>query len=47
MKFRDIDPVERPLPVRPVCHYTMGGIDVDIDGATSSGGSGPQERRRA
>ncbi len=38
MKFRGIDPVEKPLPVKPVCHYTMGGIDVDIDGATSIGG---------
>jgi succinate dehydrogenase flavoprotein subunit len=35
MKFRGIDPVERPLPVRPVCHYMMGGLDVDLDGATS------------
>src|SRR5579864_4621390 len=34
MKFRGIDPVEQPLPVRPVCHYMMGGLDVDIDGAT-------------
>jgi len=34
MKFNNTDPVEKPLPVRPVCHYTMGGIDVDIDGAT-------------
>ena len=35
MKFRGIDPVEEPLPVRPVCHYMMGGLDVDIDGRTS------------
>ncbi|HEV2390462.1 MAG TPA: succinate dehydrogenase/fumarate reductase flavoprotein subunit [Nitrososphaerales archaeon] len=35
MKFRGIDPVEVPLPVRPVCHYMMGGLDVDIDGATN------------
>jgi succinate dehydrogenase / fumarate reductase, flavoprotein subunit len=35
MKFRGIDPVERPLPVRPVCHYMMGGLDVDLDVATS------------
>jgi succinate dehydrogenase / fumarate reductase flavoprotein subunit len=35
MKFRGLDPVEVPLPVRPVCHYMMGGLDVDIDGATS------------
>ncbi len=34
MKFTGIDPVERPLPVRPVCHYMMGGLDVDMDGAT-------------
>ncbi|MDG7005416.1 MAG: FAD-binding protein [Nitrososphaerota archaeon] len=34
MKFRGIDPVEEPLPVRPVCHYMMGGLDVDIDGFT-------------
>jgi len=34
IKFRGIDPVEKPLPVRPVCHYVMGGIDTDIDGAT-------------
>ncbi len=34
MKFTGIDPIERPLPVRPVCHYMMGGLDVDLDGAT-------------
>ncbi|MDG6909742.1 MAG: succinate dehydrogenase/fumarate reductase flavoprotein subunit [Nitrososphaerota archaeon] len=34
IKFRGIDPVEQPIPVRPVCHYVMGGIDTDIDGAT-------------
>jgi len=34
IKFRGIDPVEKPLPVRPVCHYVMGGIDTDIDGST-------------
>ena len=38
IKFRGIDPVESPLPVRPVCHYVMGGIDVDIDGATKMKG---------
>jgi len=26
IKFKGIDPIEEPLPVRPVCHYTMGGI---------------------
>jgi succinate dehydrogenase / fumarate reductase, flavoprotein subunit len=34
MKFGGIDPVEAPLPVYPACHYMMGGVDVDIDGAT-------------
>lgn len=34
MKFRGIDPIEKPLPVRPVCHYVMGGIDTNIDGET-------------
>jgi fumarate reductase flavoprotein subunit len=29
-----IDPVFEPIPVRPVVHYMMGGIDTDIDGAT-------------
>ncbi len=32
MKYLGIDIVERPLPVRPVQHYTMGGIHCDIDG---------------
>ncbi len=30
-----VDPVYQPIPVRPVVHYTMGGIDCDIDAATS------------
>jgi succinate dehydrogenase / fumarate reductase flavoprotein subunit len=34
LKFRGMDPIEKPLPVRPVCHYVMGGIDTNIDGAT-------------
>ncbi len=34
IKFRGIDPIEKPLPVRPVCHYVMGGIDTNISGAT-------------
>jgi len=33
-----IDPVDAPIPVRPVVHYTMGGIDTDINGATRVGG---------
>ncbi len=34
IKYRGIDPIEEPIPVRPVAHYLMGGIHVDIDGKT-------------
>lgn len=34
-KYAGIDPVYEPIPVRPVIHYCMGGIDTDNDGATS------------
>jgi fumarate reductase flavoprotein subunit len=30
-----VDPVHEMIPVRPVVHYTMGGIHTDIDTATS------------
>ena len=33
-----VDPVHAPIPVRPVVHYTMGGIDTDIDAKTSLDG---------
>jgi succinate dehydrogenase flavoprotein subunit len=33
-KFVGIDPVNEPIPVRPVVHYMMGGIDTDIAGRT-------------
>ena len=29
-----VDPVYEPIPVRPVVHYMMGGIDTDGQGAT-------------
>jgi fumarate reductase flavoprotein subunit len=32
--YAGVDPVHEPIPVRPVVHYTMGGIHTDIDGAT-------------
>jgi fumarate reductase flavoprotein subunit len=32
--YAGIDPVYEPIPVRPVVHYCMGGIDTDINGAT-------------
>ena len=34
MKFVGIDPITKPIPIRPVAHYSMGGIETDIDGAT-------------
>jgi fumarate reductase flavoprotein subunit len=35
VRYVGIDPVNDPIPVRTVVHYMMGGIDTDIDGATS------------
>lgn len=35
MKFVGLDPIVAPIPVRPVAHYTMGGIEADINGATA------------
>ncbi|MCR9097668.1 MAG: FAD-binding protein [bacterium] len=29
-----VDPVHEPIPIRPVVHYMMGGVDTDINGAT-------------
>ncbi|MEK6956337.1 MAG: FAD-binding protein, partial [Thermoproteota archaeon] len=34
LKFSGIDPANEPIDVRPVCHYMMGGIHTNIDGAT-------------
>jgi fumarate reductase flavoprotein subunit len=32
--YENIDPVTQMIPVRPVVHYMMGGVDTDINGAT-------------
>jgi fumarate reductase flavoprotein subunit len=34
VRYVGIDPAREPIPVRPVVHYMMGGIDTDTDGAT-------------
>ncbi len=33
MKFIGSDPCDEPIPIRPVAHYSMGGVHTDIDGA--------------
>jgi succinate dehydrogenase / fumarate reductase flavoprotein subunit len=33
--FLGVDPIKQPIPIHPVMHYTMGGIDTNFDGATS------------
>ena len=33
IKFSNTDPAQEPIDVRPVCHYMMGGIHTNIDGA--------------
>ena len=32
--FAGVDPIEKPIPIQPAQHYSMGGIDTDIKGAT-------------
>jgi fumarate reductase flavoprotein subunit len=36
--YENVDPVRELIPVRPVVHYMMGGVDTDIDGATKLAG---------
>jgi fumarate reductase flavoprotein subunit len=36
--YLGVDPVTDPVPVRPVVHYMMGGIDTDIRAATPLAG---------
>ncbi|MDH4198888.1 MAG: FAD-dependent oxidoreductase [Spirochaetia bacterium] len=33
--FEGVDPIDEPIPIRPTAHYSMGGIDADINGATA------------
>ena len=34
IQFNDLDPIKEPIPCRPVAHYSMGGIETNIKGAT-------------
>lgn len=34
IKFSGVDPAEEMLDIRPVCHYMMGGLHTDAEGAT-------------
>ena len=34
MKILGIDPVDDVIPIKPVAHFTMGGVHTDIKGAT-------------
>ncbi len=38
MKFLGLDPITELIPIRPVAHYSMGGIEADIDGKTKMKG---------
>lgn len=38
IKYAGVDPIHEPIPVRPVAHYPMGGVKVDINGATEAKG---------
>ena len=40
IKFSGVDIIDQPIEIRPVCHYMMGGIHTDIDGATQMKDSG-------
>lgn len=33
--FEGVDPVKEPVPVKPVAHYSMGGVKTDCNGATN------------
>lgn len=38
MYFAGVDPVASPIPVRPTVHYTMGGINIDVNCRTRVAG---------
>ena len=34
IEFAGIDPIDEPIPIQPGQHYSMGGIDADVNGQT-------------
>jgi succinate dehydrogenase / fumarate reductase, flavoprotein subunit len=38
IKFSGVDIIREPIQIRPVCHYMMGGIHTNIEGATEMSG---------
>jgi fumarate reductase flavoprotein subunit len=34
LTYAGVDPAQQPLPIRPVVHYMMGGVDTNVTGAT-------------
>ncbi|MDP3046101.1 MAG: FAD-binding protein [Chloroflexota bacterium] len=38
MFFAGVDPIEKPIPIQPAQHYTMGGLDVDKEGLSELSG---------
>ncbi|PWU80800.1 MAG: succinate dehydrogenase/fumarate reductase flavoprotein subunit [Candidatus Nitrosopolaris wilkensis] len=38
IKFSGVDVIDDPIEIRPVCHYMMGGIHTNIEGATEMRG---------
>jgi succinate dehydrogenase / fumarate reductase flavoprotein subunit len=38
IKFLGLDPITTPIPIRPVAHYSMGGIETDINGKARAEG---------
>lgn len=38
MDFAGVDPIKESIPIQPGQHYSMGGIEVDINGCTSLSG---------
>ncbi|WP_345972776.1 FAD-dependent oxidoreductase [Sulfurimonas diazotrophicus] len=37
-RYEGVDPVTEPIPIKPVAHYTMGGIEVSADSQTAVAG---------